>query len=217
MPRKDENLISLTCPQCNKKYEMNKYNVKRRKNNLCRDCIKNKEYVYLVGKKLNNLTVLSMGVGKKRKDGCASSIFICRCDCGKEFSAFANSVKSGHTKSCGCYKIKKRSEAWSGKNNPQFSNMSEEERKSTSNIRKLPEYEKWRQDVISRDFGECQKCGSDIFIEVHHIRSYKQNPHLAIDINNGIVLCSTCHREYHSFNGGTRKEATLESFNRWLL
>lgn len=208
--------ITATCPMCNSPYTMIEENVKKRNTNFCRRCVKRKTLSDLIGKTINDVHILGFGADRIRSDGSHTAIFLCRCVCGKEFSALATSVKNGHTKSCGCYKIKVRSFSWSGSNNPQFANLSEEERASADNIRKLPEYEKWRQDVISRDFGECQKCGSDLFIEVHHIRSYKQNPGLAVNIDNGIVLCSTCHREYHSFNGGTRKEATIESFNEWF-
>lgn len=216
MPRKNENQIQITCPNCKKVFLMNKYNVKGRGNNLCRECAKTKKFDYLIGTKVNRVEVIGYGSDIERKDGTKVKTFTCKCDCGKVFTSYATVIKSGHTKSCGCFKTDLRRGAWSGSNNPQFANLSEEERASADNIRKLPEYEKWRQDVISRDFGECQKCGSDLFIEVHHIRSYKQNPGLAVNIDNGIVLCSTCHREYHSFNGGTRKEATIESFNGWF-
>lgn len=208
--------VTATCPMCNSPYTMLKENIKKRSTNLCRRCVKRKTLSDLIGKTINDVQILGFDTDRIRSDGSHIAIFLCKCVCGKEFSAFANSVKSGHTKSCGCFKTDLRRGAWSGSNNPQFANLSEEERASADNIRKLPEYEKWRQDVISRDFGECQKCGSDLFIEVHHIRSYKQNPGLAVNIDNGIVLCSTCHREYHSFNGGTRKEATIESFNEWF-
>ena len=30
--------------------------------------------------------------------------YLCRCDCGKELIIWANSLRTGHTKSCGCWK-----------------------------------------------------------------------------------------------------------------
>jgi hypothetical protein len=42
------------------------------------------------------------------------SRFWCRCDCGKEFVAMAQSLKSGHTRSCGC--LYRESRVQKGKN-----------------------------------------------------------------------------------------------------
>jgi hypothetical protein len=36
----------------------------------------------------------------------AKSMVRCRCDCGNEHKYAANTIKTGHTKSCGCHKIK---------------------------------------------------------------------------------------------------------------
>jgi hypothetical protein len=33
--------------------------------------------------------------------------WVCRCDCGKEFVAKGDNIRSGHTKSCGCRKSRK--------------------------------------------------------------------------------------------------------------
>ena len=218
MPRGNEYLIDVVCPVCEEKFSMNKYNLKRRGNSYCRRCASAQKFIEMIGTKINRLEILKFGEPKERRDGTTSSTFVCKCECGKEITALANSVKSGHTKSCGCYLSDVKSAAWSGSNNPQFSKLSFEERTENEKIkliRRSVEYQKWREEVVSRDFGECQKCGTDMYIEVHHIQSFKHNPELALDPDNGITLCSSCHKDYHSFNGGTRKEATIESFEAW--
>lgn len=57
----------------------------------------------LVGKKFGRLTVIEKSDCKilNRKNG---RIWKCRCDCGKTLGVCTNSLKSGNTKSCGCYK-----------------------------------------------------------------------------------------------------------------
>lgn len=53
--------------------------------------------INLIGQKFNRLKVLER-IGNKWK---------CECDCGKITFVITNKLKSGHTKSCGCYKIDK--------------------------------------------------------------------------------------------------------------
>ena len=52
----------------------------------------------LTGKKFGRLTVMS------RAKNCKNyAMWNCRCDCGNEIAVRTSSLKSGHTKSCGCY------------------------------------------------------------------------------------------------------------------
>ncbi len=215
MPRGNEYLVDVICEACGLEFQINKYNLERRGNFYCRKCARSRIFIEMVGMKINRITILGMAEPKLRNDGTTAKRFNCLCECGKEFVAYASAVKSGHTKSCGCYLIDVKSAAWSGSNNPAFANLTKEEKEDPIRVRQSVEYQKWREEVISRDFGECQKCGTDMYIEVHHIQSFKHNPELALDPNNGITLCSSCHKDYHSFNGGTRKEATRESFEEW--
>ena len=54
----------------------------------------------LVGKKFNRLTVLSFA----GRDGENKARWYCRCDCGKETIVDGWNLKSGHVKSCGCFR-----------------------------------------------------------------------------------------------------------------
>lgn len=55
----------------------------------------------------------------------------------------------------------------------------------------------WRNRVILNDNLKCRKCGDSFGLEAHHIYSYKQEPDLRFDPNNGITLCYFCHKEFH--------------------
>ena len=55
--------------------------------------------VDLTGQKFNRLTVLAYAGVKGRR----RSMWLCRCDCGKALEVDGPHLKSGHTKSCGCY------------------------------------------------------------------------------------------------------------------
>lgn len=56
----------------------------------------------LTGKKFGKLTVI-----KKEKSKNNHTMWLCKCDCGKEKIVGGNELKSGNTKSCGCYNLQK--------------------------------------------------------------------------------------------------------------
>jgi len=56
------------------------------------------------GQKFNMLTVLDKRKSKKYKNG-TQVYWLCKCDCGKEKYIVSSKIKSGHTKSCGCYRM----------------------------------------------------------------------------------------------------------------
>jgi len=57
------------------------------------------QLIDLTGKKFNKLTVIERA--ENNKSGQAR--WKCECDCGKEVAVTTTDLKSGHTKSCGCY------------------------------------------------------------------------------------------------------------------
>jgi len=58
------------------------------------------------------------------------------------------------------------------------------------------EYHIWKNLVLEQDNYECQKCGSKENLHCHHIIPVKLKPLFALDPDNGIVLCKTCHYKY---------------------
>jgi len=66
-------------------------------------------------------------------------------------------------------------------------------------IRKSHVYKIWRESVFERDNYTCQKCfkrngeGKYIYLEAHHIKSFKNHPDLRFEISNGLTLCKDCH------------------------
>ena len=54
----------------------------------------------LVGQKFNRLTVISLSVNRNSQ---GKILWVCKCDCGNIKEVDGHSLKSGNTKSCGCY------------------------------------------------------------------------------------------------------------------
>jgi len=54
---------------------------------------------------------------------------------------------------------------------------------------------------VIRKGNNCSYCDSDNVLHSHHIFPKSKYKDLALNENNGVVLCDPCHREHHSLNG----------------
>lgn len=200
----------------------NEYRLKRfyaaidSRTGLCKECSalfssKSK----FIGKTFNRLTILDLEQSESR-----SLYAICVCECGEHKKVRLREVREGIIKSCGCLNKElssKRMSGLKGKLHPSWNTKySDEERLEDYFLRRSSSYRSWREAVLNRDFFECQKCGIDTDLEVHHIIGFKNNKDVALDLNNGITLCKSCHTNYHISNGGFKAEATKESFEEWF-
>jgi predicted restriction endonuclease len=71
-------------------------------------------------------------------------------------------------------------------------------RRSAEEIRRSTEYKQWRSAVFERDNYTCQRCGSrGVKINAHHIKPFATFPELRTDVDNGITLCTACHKAVH--------------------
>lgn len=63
-----------------------------------------------------------------------------------------------------------------------------------------PVYAEWRKRVLSRDKYKCQmpRCKNKKRLQVHHIRKWSSASMLRFEMENGITLCSRCHKEVTS-------------------
>ena len=68
----------------------------------------------------------------------------------------------------------------------------------------------WREEVLKRDSYTCQRCGKTDGLEVHHLLPRGRYPGLALQVSNGITLCTECHRKEPAQGGGDRRTATTE-------
>lgn len=67
-------------------------------------------------------------------------------------------------------------------------------------IRHSLEYEVWKLEVYKKDRGVCRLCGercNNKNIVAHHLNNFKDFPELRFSVENGIVLCRSCHKKIH--------------------
>jgi len=123
-------------------------------------------------------------------------------NCNKDFY-----VKPSHTERRKCcskeciseYKIK--TGALKGSNNPQWIDG---RTKLTRDERHSLEYRNWRKEVIEKCGKVCCLCESTENLHVDHIKSFKDYPELRYDVENGRVLCFTCHKQTDNY--GKKKQ-----------
>lgn len=67
-------------------------------------------------------------------------------------------------------------------------------------------HKEWSLNVKKKDNFICQKCGdsSGHNLVSHHILAYWKYPNSRYDIDNGITLCSNCHKEFHKLYGNKK-------------
>lgn len=171
-------------------------------------CIPNNKPEDLTGQKFGRLVATILNSIRPPK-------WLCKCDCGNEIIVPAGRLKSGNTKSCGCYMretASKRMSKQTGKNNHRWrTDLTEEQRAEKRIVRKSIEYKNWRQKVYKRDNYTCQICKNNKHgtLEAHHIYSFHSHEHLRFITSNGVTLCKDCHTKFHKeygYENNTRKQ-----------
>lgn len=66
------------------------------------------------------------------------------------------------------------------------------------------EYKRWRYDVFARDGFACRKCGDARGgnLHAHHVKGFATHPELRLVLENGITLCTPCHKAEHARRDG---------------
>lgn len=79
-------------------------------------------------------------------------------------------------------------------------------------IRKSPEYQRWRREVRHRDENTCRLCTVRRNLHVHHIKPLEKYPEFATDLDNGITLCGNCHAFLSGKEENTNLQTITEAF-----
>lgn len=63
--------------------------------------------------------------------------------------------------------------------------------------RKNIEYSIWREKLLEKFGNKCENCDNKKDLHCHHIKCYYKHTELRYDVDNGKVLCRSCHMRYH--------------------
>ena len=105
-----------------------------------------------------------------------------------------------------------------GKNNPNYNpNITDEEREKGRHIYGI---ENFRKEVYKRDEYKCKLCGDDKGgnLNAHHLNSYNSDKENRTNIDNGVCLCTKCHKLFHNIYGygDNTKEQFKEFVERYI-
>lgn len=191
------------------------------------------EFEDLTNHTFGKLTVLeqaSSRVVHDKRGNYKKRVWRCACECGAIVEVLENSLKTGHTNSCGCYHLERVVEALSGEKSPNWRGgiTAIQDR-----IRASSRYAAWRDMVFARDDYTCQvskKRGGKL--HVHHIKPFAkilEDNQISTwkaarvcaelwDVANGITLsdeyhAKDCSGSFHAIYG-TR--ATEADFHQWF-
>lgn len=78
------------------------------------------------------------------------------------------------------------------------------------------DYVNWAKQVKEQANFTCDCCGQvGGKLCSHHLNNWDKFKEQRYDLTNGVCLCSLCHREFHSWMGGNKKETTKEDYLEW--
>lgn len=159
-----------------------------------------------VGEKYGMLTFINYTT----QVGSNHSMWKCICQCGNVVVVDGRAVASGNTKSCGCLRSRRGVE--NHRYNP---NMTDEERLKNRYELSVGNSRIWSQTVFQRDNYTCKICGDNKGgnLNAHHLNGWNAFPEQRFDLDNGVTLCTDCHKEFHSQYG--YGDNTREQFDEY--
>ena len=162
----------------------------------------------LEGKRYGKLLVIERTDEKSGRE----VLWKCLCDCGKCTKVTTACLSSESTKSCGC--LRRRI----GIDHPRYNqNLSDEERsKRRGHFSTV-----WSSQILERSTYTCQSCnkhGGNL--NAHHLNAWNAFPEQRFDLDNGVTLCTDCHKEFHSqygYGDNTREQLNEYAASKTLV
>lgn len=148
----------------------------------------------LTGRVFGRLLVLGRDVENFKK-------FACQCECGKITSVVGHDLKTGHTRSCGCLQVEVSSSILENMKREIRSakGLDPEKQIGTDNdLQRALFRSSLQQEILQRDDYSCLWCSDKgVYLNVHHLQTWKACPERRFDPTNLVTLCQECHKKIH--------------------
>jgi len=72
---------------------------------------------------------------------------------------------------------------------------------SVQRLRQTNAYKKFKEECFKLWGKECEKCGANKDLCIHHINNFSNNPGIRFEPGNGCILCKECHILFHKIYG----------------
>lgn len=159
-----------------------------------------RNYRDVSGTTINNIKVVCDD-GTRTTGG--NVMWLCECYCGATFYTRLARLRDKQTKSCGCYRKQRSSEAQRARIGPKHPNwnpsLTDEDRAAKRDTQQDAD---WRKAVYERDGYKCVVCGGGAGkLNAHHLEGYACCVEKRHDLDNGVTLCEDHHKEFHKIYG----------------
>jgi hypothetical protein len=153
-------------------------------------CSKRKSNKHLIGKKIGSYTVIDEIYIFDKKRNTHVGHLKCKCNCGYIRNFRPDKLKDIKINFCN------QCRDYYGENNGNYNpNLTDIERDNNRNIN--PQNKIWVKEVYKRDKYFCQVTKRRGLICAHHLESWHANENLRFDLNNGVTLLESVHRDFH--------------------
>jgi hypothetical protein len=159
-----------------------------------------KKFIDLSGQTLGKLTVLKRLLSTKDKTGQTKSWYLCRCICGVEKAIGASSVKSGRTKSCGCFQRERLGDILRLRAYESLYNRLKRCAERNGHEVSLT----YSEFIEFTEINECHYCGGKVFWTQFDMakngRAYnldRKDNTLGYTVENCVVCCKRCNFGKH--------------------
>ena len=187
--------------ECGTYKEVSGSSLRRGMSTSCGYCVRFED---IGGERFGKLVAVE--VIERRK---GQTYWLCKCDCGETSEVTLANLKSGDIKSCGC------SQYSFGVDHHNYNpNLTEEERLKNRHRTNEVEFRVWSKMVKDRDNYTCQICNQHRGkLNSHHLNGWNAFPEQRFDLDNGVTLCTDCHKDFHSQYG--YGDNTREQFDEY--
>ena len=148
----------------------------------------------LTGLVFGRLTVLGRDPKKFKR-------FICECECGEVTSVVGNQLKISKTTSCGCLKREQSSvilKQWHRDYRSSLGLDPDTPIGAVEDLDRATFRETMQFSILKRDSFRCSWCSATgVYLQVHHLETWKNSPDKRYDRNNVVTLCTECHKNIH--------------------